>query len=440
MAPLEKLKTTAMATDGQAVARLESGKVVFIEGALPGETVTVELLSERSHYSTGRAMAIHSPSPDRVEPRCPRLADGCGGCQWQHVSLAGQRRLKASMVEEALRRIGRLPDLEVAPTVELAPWGWRTTIRAGVVDGRAALRRGRSHDLVPIDGCLIAHPLLAPLLTGDRYPGASSVVLRCGARTGERLAAPRPARARIDVPPGVGRRHFHEEAAGRRWRVSAASFFQSRPDGADALASLVSSAASEVTGRGSRPRAVDAYSGVGFFAGVLAQAGWEVTAVEGSRSCVDDARSNLAQLPVEVVRADVTRWAPAPADLVVADPSRSGLGRAGVEVLSATGASRLVLISCDVASLGRDAGLLVAAGFRLASATPVDLFPHTWHVEVVSVFDREGSPEHWDPGTGGALITKGPAGPANGPVGSTGPPSPHPPLPPGGGARGSPPG
>jgi 23S rRNA (uracil1939-C5)-methyltransferase len=127
---------------------------------------------------------------------------------------------------------------------------------------------------------------------------------------------------------------------------------------------------------------------VGLFAGVLAEAGWAVTAVEGTRSAVEDARANLAGLPVDVVRADVHHWVPAPADLVVADPSRDGLGRTGVEVVGATGASRLVLVSCDAASLGRDAGLLLSAGFRLTSATPVDLFPQTWHVEVVSVFDR----------------------------------------------------
>jgi 23S rRNA (uracil1939-C5)-methyltransferase len=389
MTPPEQLETTAMATDGRAVARNRSGKVVFVEGALPGETVTVEIVSERSSFARGRVVSVEVPSPDRVDPPCPRLAEGCGGCQWQHVSRHGQIRLKAAMVEEALRRIGRLPDAELAPTVELAPWEWRTTVRAGVIDGQAALRRGGSHDLVPIEGCLITHPLLVPLLSGRRYPNASSVTLRCGSRTGERLAAPHPSRVRIDVPPGVSRHHFHEEAAGRRWRVSAASFFQSRPDGADALAGLVASAASEVASSPGRAlRAVDAYSGVGLFAGVLAEAGWAVTAVEGTRSAVEDARANLAGLPVDVVRADVHHWVPAPADLVVADPSRDGLGRSSVEVVGATGASRLVLVSCDAASLGRDAGLLLSAGFRLTSATPVDLFPQTWHVEVVSVFDR----------------------------------------------------
>lgn len=388
MAWQERLTTTAMATDGRAVARNDSGKVVFVDGALPGETVTVEPVSDHASYSTARALRILEPSPDRVEPPCPRLTEGCGGCQWQHVTPDAQRRLKKSMIDEALRRIGRLTGVEAGPTVPLDPWSWRTTIRAAVVDGRASLRRGQSHDAVPIEGCLIAHPLLLPLLSGARYGRAESVILRCGARTGERLAAPLPRRVALDVPSDVGFRHFHEEAAGRRWRVSATSFFQSRSDGADALASLVLTAASEVAGSAPSLRAVDAYSGVGLFAGVLAERGWSVTAVEGARSSVEDARRNLAGLPVDIVRADVTRWRPVPADLVVADPSRAGLGAAGVDVLATTGASRVVLVSCDVASLGRDAGLLTGAGFRLTSVIPVDMFPQTWHVEVVSVFDR----------------------------------------------------
>jgi 23S rRNA (uracil1939-C5)-methyltransferase len=150
------------------------------------------------------------------------------------------------------------------------------------------------------------------------------------------------------------------------------------------LADLVVSSASDV-----EPTvAVDLYSGVGVFAGVLAARGWSVTAVEGSATAVRDAEANLAGLGVRVVRADVTRWPPQPAALVVADPSRAGLGSQGVSVVTGTGAVRVVLISCDAASLARDATLLRSNGYSLTSVTPVDLFPHTFHVEVVSVFDR----------------------------------------------------
>jgi 23S rRNA (uracil1939-C5)-methyltransferase len=258
-------------------------------------------------------------------------------------------------------------------------------VRAGVRNGRAGFRQARSHASIAVADCLVAHPLLLPLITEARYPRVQEVVLRCGSRTGERLAAPTPSHRAIVVPGDVRRDHIHEQAAGQLWRISAASFFQSRSDGVDELAKLVGEAADEL---GTATTAIDLFSGVGLFAGVLAARGWSVIAVESARSAVDDARENLRSVGGTVVAADVMKWEPAAADLVVADPSRSGLDKRGVAVVSATGARRLVLVSCDAASLGRDCLLLQGAGFSLTSLTPVDLFPHTFHVEVVSIFDR----------------------------------------------------
>ena len=385
MVAVEQLTTTAMASDGRGIARRQSGQVVFIEGGLPGEVLSVQIDSDHGRYASGQTVDVVSPSPHRIAAPCVHRAEGCGGCQWQHVTPEGQRLLKAGMIEDSLRRIGKVTQFTVSPTIELAPWRWRTTITAGVTDGRAALRRAGTHDLIPIDDCLIAHPLLSSLLSEQRYPGVTEVVLRCGSRTGERLVSTTPRSARLELPAGISRRLYHEEAGGRPWRISAQSFFQSRPDGADALVRLVLEAAAS---SGRAGAAIDLFSGVGLFAGTLADAGWTVTAVEGSRSAVADAEANLKGWPVAVVRADVTRWSPVPCDLVVADPSRAGLGAAGVSVIAATGAPSVVLISCDVASLGRDAGLLDRNGYQLRSLTPVDLFPSTWRLEVVSVFER----------------------------------------------------
>ena len=384
-----ELTADSMSPDGRAVAREDSGRVVFVAGALPGERVRARLVEQRSRHAVAVVQEVLEPSPDRIAPPCPHVAEGCGGCQWQHAAVGAQHRMKEQIIADALRRIGRADEALLQPTAALDPWEYRTSLRAAVRDGRAGLRPGRSNDVVDVDGCLVVHPLIAGMLGDGRYPGAEEVILRCGARTGERLAVTTPAGSAQNLPADVRNDHFHELAAGRRWRVSARSFFQSRPDGVDVLAGMVAAAAGDA---GPRSRALDLYSGVGLFAGVLAGAGWTVTAVEGSSGSVADARHNLADLDVRVVRSDVTRWRPARAELVVADPSRSGLGRAGVEVVAASGAARLVLISCDAASLGRDTGLLRQAGYGLASATPVDLFPHTFRVEVVSVFDRVGSP------------------------------------------------
>ena len=134
---------------------------------------------------------------------------------------------------------------------------------------------------------------------------------------------------------------------------------------------------------------VDAYAGVGLFASILGAArGARVVAVESDPSAVADAGVNLADVDADVVASEVARWNPVPADVVVAGPARSGLGRPGVTALVATAAPRLVLVSCDPASLGRDTALLTGAGYRLTGVTLVDAFPDTFHVETVSRFDR----------------------------------------------------
>jgi 23S rRNA (uracil1939-C5)-methyltransferase len=373
-----------MASGGDAVARDAAGKAVFVRGALPGERVRVSLLSDHAKYAVGRIVEVVEPSPDRIAPPCPEVARGCGACQWQHISVATQRRMKDQFVVESIERAGVDCPVPGSP-VALAPWAFRTTINAAVHKGRAGFNRARSHDVVPVAACLVAHPLLEELLVDGRYPGARSVLLRCGARTGERLAVTTPTRLSLHLPDDVHPEHVHETAAGQVWRISARSFFQTRADGVDALAEIIAGAAGEM---GAPATAVDLYSGVGVFAGVLATLGWSVTAVEGSHSAVEDARHNVGRAGVTVVRADVTTWAPVHAELVVADPSRMGLGSAGVDVVKATGARRLVLVSCDAASLGRDAALLQGAGYRLSAVTLVDIFPHTFRVEVVTVYDR----------------------------------------------------
>ena len=217
------------------------------------------------------------------------------------------------------------------------------------------------------------------------------------ARTGARLVVVSPSAEGTEVPDGVrvvgldeldgGKRAWiHEEIADRRFRISALSFTQPRPDGADALVRITADAVGELL-TAPQHHLVDLYGGVGLFAAVLGGRS-RVTLVESSPSAVADARVNLADLDAKVVRADVTRWRPRPADVVVADPPRAGLGRDGVKAVTGTSAARVALVSCDAAALGRDAGLLRAAGYELLRATLVDQFVGTPHVEVVSIFGR----------------------------------------------------
>jgi 23S rRNA (uracil1939-C5)-methyltransferase len=379
------LTPTEFGPRGDAMAKDPDGRVVAIRGGIPGEPVRVKILARRRGIVHARIEEVYEPSPNRVTPPCPELERGCGACQWQHIDLGAQPEYKRELISSALGLRSPAKRARLRPTVTLPAEHFRTTVHAAVSNGRAGFHRYRSHRVVAVDGCLVAHPRLEDLIVHGSYGDASEVLLRCGARTGERLAMPTPSGTSIDVPDDVRFDHVHEIAAGLEWQISARSFFQTRPDGVDALADAVAAAAAEIEPAG---KALDLYSGVGVFAGVLATRGWSVTAVETDGSAVQDARTNLAGLDVSALRADVQRWKPRVSDLVVADPSRAGLERRGVEVVAATRARRVILISCDAASLGRDASFLRKAGYSLSHATPVDLFPHTAHVEVVSVFDR----------------------------------------------------
>jgi 23S rRNA (uracil1939-C5)-methyltransferase len=388
MAVLE-LRAERLVAGGDALARQESGRVVFVSGALPGETVLAEMVAEWRDYGRAVVKNVVDPSPDRTAPPCPFVAGGCGGCSWQHIDPDAQRELKRSIVVEALTRTARLDEGEVRLGPALDPWGFRTTLRMAVDGDRLGFHGAASRDVVAVDHCLVAHPLLADVVADLRAPGADEVTLRCGVASGERLARfqPHEVERAARVPKGVvtgPRAAVHEEIDGTALRISAGSFFQTRVDGAALLVDAVRDAVGPLN---PSPTIVDAYAGVGLFAATIGRDA-EVVCVEQSASACDDARYNLRGRAATIIRGSVERWRSGPADAVIADPSRRGLGRKAVDSLAASGASRFVLVSCDAVAFARDARLLTDAGYRLGSSTLVDLFPHTPHVEIVSAFDR----------------------------------------------------
>jgi 23S rRNA (uracil1939-C5)-methyltransferase len=238
------------------------------------------------------------------------------------------------------------------------------------------------------------------LLAGGDWTGADELTLRLGAATGERLVVVSPAADEIDLPADAGDVHvigtdqlragarawFHDEVAGHRFRISAHSFFQSRTDGAEALVAAVR----ELGGHelASARTVIDAYGGVGLFGVAATPLDARVVLVESGHSSAVDAKHNLEGRDAKVIRTPVERWRPSPADVVIADPARTGLAKEGAKVVAGTHAPVVVLVSCDAASLGRDARLLTDAGYALERSMLVDLFPHTHHVEVVSRFVR----------------------------------------------------
>lgn len=398
-----EVRTDRVAGGGDAVGRGPDGRAVFVEDGLPGEVVRARVTRVRRRHAHASATEVLDGAAGRRPAPCAEGARGCGGCGWQHATEELQADMRLRIVEDALTRIGRLRDPAVEPGADLASHCARTTVRAVVADGRAGYRRRRGHDRVAVASCRVLHPRLEELLVDGRYGTADEVVLRVGARTGERLALVSPTADGVDLPDDVlvvgadeptasggSAVAMHEVVAGRRWRVSPGSFLQPSPEASEALVAEVGDAVSTADVDPTGGTLVDLACGIGLFAGTVGAAFTRVVAVDSSPDATADAAHNLAGRDgVEVVRSTIRRWRPVPAEVVVADPPRAGLGREGVERIVATDAAAVVLVSCDAGALGRDAGLLVEAGYHLVRARVLGAFPQTPHVEVVTLLVRD---------------------------------------------------
>ncbi|KAB1914614.1 class I SAM-dependent RNA methyltransferase [Micromonospora sp. AMSO31t] len=392
-----ELTVDAVAPGGHCVARVD-GQVVFVRHALPGERVVAEVTELHRGFARADAVEILTASPDRVEQPCPYAKPGrCGGCDLQHVTPAAQLDWKLAVVREQLTRLGGLTDDQVdalGVRVEALPGGqlgWRSRVRYAVdAAGRAGLLKHRSHEVVPIDRCLIAHPAIQelPVLTpsGASWPDADAV--ETVASTGGDVSVVAYAEG---VPtPVSGPADVREVAAGRDWTLPASGFWQVHPAAADTLVGAVLDLLDPRPGE----TAWDLYGGAGLFAAALAGRVGDarVTLVESSQSGVDAARANLADLArVEVVAARVEtalarRRVTGPVDLVVLDPPRSGAGAPVVRDIVAARPRAVAYVACDPAAFARDVRTFTGAGWRLAALRGFDLFPMTQHVELVGLF------------------------------------------------------
>jgi tRNA/tmRNA/rRNA uracil-C5-methylase (TrmA/RlmC/RlmD family) len=386
------VRAERVAHGGFVVARHE-GVVVFVRHALPGELVTAEVTEgqEGDRFLRADAVVVLEASPDRVAPPCPFSGPGrCGGCDFQHVDLAAQRALKAAVVAEQLHRLAKL-DVEVV--VEAVPGdraglGWRTRVQWAVdPSGRPGLRKHRSHDVVPVDHCPIAHPGL-PDVTGTEWPDAAGVEAIVST-TGDRL---RLVTTRDGGRFADGPLLLHERAAGRDWQVTGSGFWQVHPGAADTLVSAVLDGLGAVPGE----RALDLYAGVGLFTAALAAAvgpTGHVMAVESDPVAAEDAAANLADLPqASVMTARVDRAvAEVPdADLVVLDPPRTGARREVVAAVAGLAPRAVAYVACDPAALARDVAFFADHGYELRSLRAFDLFPMTHHVECVALLAPTG--------------------------------------------------
>ena len=383
------------------MAHTADGRTVFVRGSLPGELVdaVVDSTTRGGRVVFATATVVSEPSEHRVEPPCG-YAGRCGGCDFQHVELGYQRRLKEQVIIDQLSRIGRIAEVGGVPlpeAVTLAPADdedglrWRTRVSVAVTDGRAGFHEHRSDRVVPVSDCLTAVDGLTPVFARE-WPGASAVTASVGEPGGYLVEPPVPGHDPDAAGELQSRAWVRHSALGREWRVNTDGFWQAHVAAPELLVAAVR--------RALRPQPTDAlvdlYSGVGLFAGALAAEVGSVDAVEGDPRAVSMARRNLHDLPsVAIHQAPVGSWLTErlsrsadeevpPVDLVVLDPPRVGAQAAVVEAIAELAPRRIAYVACDVAALARDLRHFGDLGWRLDTLACLDIFPMTAHVEAIA--------------------------------------------------------
>ncbi len=405
------LQLTSIAHGGAALGRHE-GRVIFVPYALPGETARVEITEDKGRYAFARLVEVLEPSPDRVAPPCSYFGlTGCGGCQWQHAAYEAQLRFKAKIVADQLMRIGSIAEPRVHPTLpDGSGWAYRNHAQFHPAPGGGlgfqGVSVGRPRGVVTGDECPILHPLLSELYGALDFdlPGLLRLSLRAGTETGDSMLIfemedDLPPSLESDMPVScvlllsdgrhanlIGNNHITEVVAGRAYRISAPSFFQVNTPQSAQLVRLVT----EYLDLRGGETVLDGYCGVGLFTAHLAERAGLVIGVELAPTAVADLLDNTAEFDnVEVIEGSVEAVLPdldVPLDAAVVDPPRAGMDRFALDALVARQPARVVYVSCDPATLARDAKRLVRAGYRLVEVQPVDMFPQTYHVESVALF------------------------------------------------------
>lgn len=397
---------------GEAVGRLRDGRAVFVSFGLPGERVLVELVEEKARYARGRIVEVLEPATERIAPRCKHFG-ACGGCHYQHMPYEAQLTAKAKILEEQLSRIGHLDQPTVKPAVgSPREWNYRNQVQFHLTEaGRLGyVMHGdvsaRSRQILGIEECHLPEAPIAavwPQLAFDADSDMQRVEIRLGSDD-EILLALESASAAItemeigsglsvvhitqsDVVVLAGNDHVIMRVRDRAFRVSATSFFQVNTPVAEMMVEHVLNQLPSRLGT-----VLDVYCGVGLFSAFLAERCEALIGIEASPSACEDFAYNLDEFDnVELYEDAAERVLPAlnvQAEAAIVDPPRAGLKRGVLDGIAKMGPSRLIYVSCNPATLARDARLLSEQGYHLLQATPFDLFPQTYHIESISVLSR----------------------------------------------------
>ena len=367
-----------VAHGGHFIARHE-GAVIFVRHAIPGEECTIEISSVGSSFNRGDVVSVEKPSGDRVSPPCSyahRL--GCGGCDFQHIEISAQRKLKSDVIREQFARIAKMEvDVEVE---EVGPAvGWRTRATASVTkSGKIGFISARSHNVIAIDSCLITAP-------GIEFSALSKKQWQSGAKID--LATSSTGESYVT---GDSTELMHEKVGNNVLEVSNDSFWQSHINAPRVLTEIVSEFANVQSGE----HVLDLYGGVGLFTSALIDAvgpTGRIDLVEGSKNATADAKRNFAQHSnVNIVTASVERAITRidGGDVVILDPPREGAGKEVISELARISPRAIVYVACDPAALARDTTYLHDVGYSLKKMRAFDLFPMTHHIETVALYEH----------------------------------------------------
>jgi 23S rRNA (uracil1939-C5)-methyltransferase len=384
--------------------------VVFVPFAISGEMVRVRLVEDKPRHARAEMVEVLEPSPERVIPRCQHFTT-CGGCHYQQINYPTQLKVKAAILREQLERIGGLRDF---PAVEIEaapePWYYRNHIQFHLTnEGKLGFQKAHSNQPFAIRECHLPEVIinqLWPQIEIEPISGLERVSLRLGAEEDMMLILTSTdpkivdfsiddvAISTVQVGPAgsmvlASSDHLVMEVLGRRFKVSAASFFQVNTLQAQAMVKHLT---------GHLPlkedmTVLDVYSGVGLYSAFLAPKVKRLVGIEISPDACEDFVTNLDEFdhvelyeaPVEDVLTSIN-FTP---DLIVMDPPRAGLGVKTIEGVLAQGAAHLAYISCDPATLARDSNQLVAGGYSLERLTLFDMFPQTYHIESISFWEKD---------------------------------------------------
>ena len=439
------LEISALGSEGQGIGR-KDGFAVFVPHALPGENVSAHVIKVTSGYAVAKLTEILQESPDRVPPECGAFLR-CGGCALQHMSYDAQCKAKQKQVQDALERVGGFHGVQVQPIIGMQnPWRYRNKGSfplglegEGVSFGFFA---PRSHRLIPLNDCPIQNPVVISVAQAvKRWAEACGIepyneekdtgILRHAmarvAKDGKVMAVvvttgPLPNKERLiaelagqvknlcsivhntngrqsNVILGEeyhviwGQDRLDCELCGLHFMVSAASFLQVNNEQTE---KLYKTALDFLDLQGGET-VVDAYCGIGTISLLLAQSAGRVIGIENVPQAVNDARHNADMngiVDAEFLCEDAERALPRLVqaglrpDVVVLDPPRKGCEEPALQAIANCGASKILYISCNPATLARDAKYLADAGFEIKKVQPIDMFPQTMHVETVVLMSR----------------------------------------------------